>query len=145
MMGNASSMKVSKRVAPLALLAAALVLGTGCSRERGNVVGRVTFQGKPVTNARVVFCDPEYGTYITAALDADGRFEMRTAEGPGLWVGPYKVTIVPELEEPPIGPAPPPKPRPAPPVPPKYMDPRTTPLVVDVEETNDPFEFDLQP
>jgi len=138
-------MKTFREVATLAVLAGALALGAGCSRERGNVVGRVTFQGKPVTHARIVFCDPEYGTYITAALDADGRFEMRTAEGPGLWVGTYKVAIVPELEEPPLGPAPPPKPRPAPLVPPKYMDFRTTPLVVDVEESNGPFEFDLQP
>lgn len=137
-------MKIFRQVTAVTL-AGTLALVAGCSRERGSVVGRVTFQGKPVTGARIVFSDPEYGTYITAALDADGRFEMRTAEGPGLWVGTYKVTIVPELEDPPIGPAPPPKPRTPPPVPPKYMDPRTTPLIVDVDETNKPFEFDLQP
>ncbi|MCR4415884.1 MAG: carboxypeptidase-like regulatory domain-containing protein [Thermoguttaceae bacterium] len=135
----------SRLATTAAMLALASLAVCGCGRETGNVSGRVTFQGKPVTDARIMFSDPEYGTYFTAPLDANGRFEMRSAEGPGLWVGPYKVTILPKIEDPPIGPAPPPKPRPGPNIPAKYRDPKTTPLSVEVQEKNEPFNFDLEP
>ncbi len=129
----------------IAALALASLAACGCGRETGKVTGRVTFQGKPVTEGRIMFSDPEYGTYFTAPLDANGRFEMRTAEGPGLWVGPYKVTILPSIVDPPIGPAPPPKPRPVLNIPARYRDPKTTPISVEVGASNEPFDFVLEP
>ena len=127
--------------ATVALVAAAVA---GCGKDRGNVSGKVTFNGQPVSEGEVQFYDREYGAFFTAKLGADGTFAARTAEGPGLWIGTYRVAIVPAREDPPIGSTAPPKPKPTV-IPPKYWDPKTSDLKVEVDNSSKSFDFELTP
>jgi hypothetical protein len=129
------------RAAAALVLAAALA---GCGKERGGVSGKVTLQGQPVSEGEVQFYDREWGAFMTAKLNADGSYVVRTADGPGLWVGTYQVAIVPAREDPPLGSTAPPAPKPFK-VPPKYWDPKTSGLKITVEDSNRPFDFDLSP
>jgi len=128
-----------------------LLLCAGCGPEgppRGAVKGRVTFGGDPITGAMVVFEDA--GLAPSANLDADGRFELRTSEGPGLPVGTYKVAVMPGRmmesgeESPLAGKKQPPRPKPSTKVAEKYHKSATSGLTAEVRDgENKPFEFDL--
>jgi len=94
------------RCIPLRLLeilaAAALVVAPGCGSDNGltlaKVSGKVTYNGKPVTNGTVFFKPDEstgtVGPGAAAALKADGTYIMST-ENPndGVIVGTHKVGI----------------------------------------------------
>jgi hypothetical protein len=82
----------------LALLAMGLVsggLGCGSSSGVGQVTGRVTYRGEPVTKGAVVFEDNERGISVNAPLGGDGAFTARTHDLPGLPPGTYKLAVSP--------------------------------------------------
>jgi len=70
--------------------------GCGSGPPRGLLAGRVTNRGQAVTKARIYFENAEQGTGAVVELNEQGRFEVATAEGPGLPPGVYQVAIKPQ-------------------------------------------------
>ena len=126
----------------------------GCNRQQEipelvPVTGKVTFAGKPLADAMVVFmpADPaeEEGlTEIvrpTARTDAEGSYELAWSDNSGAPPGKYNVIIMAfkpraetdDSEE-----------RPASLIPERYGDPKTSGLARDVKEDGDNvINFDL--
>ena len=78
------------------------VAGCGAPREElGPVSGRLTLDGKPVTNAVVMFQDDARGIYMQAEVDEQGRFEVSMAAGYGLPLSTYAVSVRPSGKLPP--------------------------------------------
>ena len=125
----------------------------GCTAKppaRGVVQGRVTLGSKPVTGATVLFENTGTGVAINAALDQDGRYEVKSHQGAGLLPGTYRVAVVPGRimgpDEAPIfaDAAPAPASGPASPIPEKYYSLSSSGLQIEVKEgANPPFEFAL--
>jgi hypothetical protein len=73
-----------------------LLLSAGCGPSRPNtasVSGRVTFQGKPVTEGTIVF-QPENGRPGMSQIGPDGSYSLRTFDpGDGALLGRHRVTI----------------------------------------------------
>lgn len=73
----------------------ALPAALGCSDsglKLAEVSGVVTVDGKPMEYVGVVF-HPEFGPIATGNTDAEGRFELVTANRSGALVGNHVVTI----------------------------------------------------
>jgi hypothetical protein len=67
----------------------------GCNRSGLNLAyvdGVVTYNGKPVEHAGVLF-KPEVGPFAMGTTDAEGKFTLITANQPGAIVGEHKVGI----------------------------------------------------
>lgn len=81
--------------------ACAVMLGmlAGCGRgERlGEVGGRVTLDGTPLTDVTVMFASGGLGVARMASVDASGSYAMKTHAVAGLPPGRYGVSIVPGL------------------------------------------------
>lgn len=126
-----------------------LLLCGGCgtsSPPMGDVEGKVTFGGKPVAGANVVFENAERGWLRTAELDAAGAYlmkDVKTAE--------YKVSIQPPTPQTPnenthpdgkfvvtAGMIPDPKN-----IPKSYREAHTSKLSADVKSGLNRFDFDL--
>jgi hypothetical protein len=60
----------------------------------GQVSGKVTFEGQPVTEGVVSFFSSELGYASDASLGPDGSYTVVTGDG-GLVVGKYQVAIMP--------------------------------------------------
>ena len=77
----------------LAAIAASL---SGCSSSKDPplvaATGVVTFQGKPLGNATVVFI-PDKGLPAMGKTDSDGKFTLSTGTRKGVGVGPAKATV----------------------------------------------------
>jgi hypothetical protein len=132
---------------PAAMLALALV---GCGRAGppiSSVSGKVTLNGKPVTNADICFASPE-GYGASARLSANGEFRLGSQYGRGIPRGQYRVSIVPRRSE--TGPSPF-DPAPSGPkalktsseIPGKYQDMATSGLTANVDREQCVFTFDL--
>lgn len=88
-------------VLALGIGALAVALPGGCSRKAPprptTVRGAVTFQGKPLPGALVVFSpDPERGGAGKAArarVGPDGRFELKQGDVPVVAPGWYRVSL----------------------------------------------------
>ncbi len=65
------------------------------------MTGRLACDGKPVTNAIVLFQDNGRGIHIKAVVDGEGRFEVSMAAGYGLPLGKYAVAVRPTTSQPP--------------------------------------------
>lgn len=133
----------------LGFVAAILCLLVGCSgppaEPRGKVSGKVTFDQKPVTEGQVVFSNSDMGIFLTAALKADGSFELLTPQGPGLSLGKYRVSITPPVIEYPPGPPPPGyQLKTFPNIPSQYRDPATSSFVAEVKLGENSFTFEMQ-
>ncbi len=132
---------------PVALVLLGLCL-TGCGGPReilGKVSGKVTFQGEPVSEGLVIFSNTDKGVYMTAKLGPDGSYAVKMAEGSGLPLGTYQVSITPPLVEVPLGPMlTPPKPRAFPNIPPKYRRNETSGLTLTVEQGDNTFDVDME-
>ena len=94
----------------LALLFSSVVAGCGKKNGVGSVHGTVTYHGKPVPNALVVFMPETPGSLPASGLtDDNGRYELMTSvKGDGASVGNHRVTITargPDKERPgaPVG------------------------------------------
>ena len=128
------------------LMISAIAL-SGCkpSEKLGRIGGKVTFQGKPVSEGIVLFSCIDKGVNMTAALAKDGSYEIIMAKGAGLPLGAYRVCVTPPPEFYPIGQPAPPKPKPYPNIPAKYRNYQTSGLTVTVEDGENPFDIDMTP
>ena len=138
------------RLAATGLLLASVAACAG-GPVRGPVSGRVTINDKPVAAATVFFESAEAGVGMNAALDSDGRYEVKSHQGVGLPVGTYKVAILPggimTADE--LGPkateAKAARPKPSTIIPEKYHKTATSGITVEVKAQNEPFDFKLVP
>jgi hypothetical protein len=67
----------------------------GCNRNGLNLAyvdGIVTYNGKPVEHAGVLF-KPDAGPFATGTTDAEGKFTLITANNPGALIGEHKIGI----------------------------------------------------
>jgi hypothetical protein len=81
----------------LAALLASAICGCGSKSipPWGRLSGTVTLDGKPAKTVTVVFENRDKGVCMTATTDDAGRYAMRTAEVAGLFVGDYRVSVLP--------------------------------------------------
>ena len=118
----------------------------GCSRGPavGEVSGKVTFGGKPVTEGTITFINPATESVAAASLQQDGSYVVSTPEG-GLVVGDYVVMVNPLIYVDRSNPRTPPSPveRPAPNIPEKYRNQGRTPLRASVKIGANTFNFDM--
>jgi hypothetical protein len=74
----------------------AVLCCTGCGQSDGlnlaEAGGKVTYQGKPVPNATVVFM-PQDGLPAIGMTDDEGRFEFNTGGRPGATVGGGAISV----------------------------------------------------
>ena len=136
------------RCMPIGLgLAAVLIALAGCGRSGGlttvKVTGTVTHKGKPAQGVMVTFV-PEKGRPASGITDASGRFVLSTLKpGDGAMPGKHAVTLTESFQD-----KPPPMPGMGGPLPsrfpPRYGDPKKTPLAREVQAggKND-FPFDI--
>ena len=128
-------------------LAAVLIALAGCGRSDGlttvKVTGTVVHKGKPAQGVMVTFL-PEKGRPASGVTDVSGRFVLSTLKpGDGVVPGKHAVTLSESFQD-----KPPPFPGMGAPLPsrfpPKYGDPKTTPLTREVQSggKND-FPFDV--
>jgi hypothetical protein len=110
--------------------------------ERYPVLGRVTFEGAPVSDGTVMFHHRD--TTAGGKIGADGRFRVT---GAGLKPGTYHVAILPPdpfLNSPPNFRDGPPRQRPEfPEFPQKYRSPLSSGIEVVVEETDNYFQLSM--
>jgi hypothetical protein len=84
------------RTAAGAMASLLLLAVVGCNRSGLDLVpvtGEVTFKGAPVVGAGVMFVPTQAGLPGMAVTDANGQFELKTANESGAQVGNYQVTI----------------------------------------------------
>jgi hypothetical protein len=91
-------MRGARRVGWRGLALLALLLA-GCGKQEATaVMGRVTFQGQPLTDGAIVFApDPDRNGAEELAIgliQPDGRYQLRTAKGPVVAAGWYRITII---------------------------------------------------
>lgn len=84
------------------LLLLLVVLTGGCRRGEptARVMGHVTGGGRAPTGAMVLAENRERGILATAAIEADGRYELRTGPNRGLPLGEYRMAVVPQPPRP---------------------------------------------
>ncbi len=131
-----------------ALAVASLVCLAGCQRgeELGHVTGKVSFKGQPVPSGFVIFANSAKGVYMTAPLDADGKFEVVMAKGAGLPLGEYQIGVSPPLMDHPLGPIEePPEADKRKDIPRHYREPSTSGLEHEVKSGENVIELDLKP
>ena len=120
----------------------------------GDVTGTVTYNGKPVADASIVFLPKTKDTRAAVAVtDASGYYSLNTSgELAGAIVGPFQVSIV--ARAPYDGPVPEGV-SPAyakelyqnegkPLIPEKYFSPQTSGLTADVKPGDNRFDFELK-
>lgn len=76
----------------------AVCLFVGCKPQGppvATVKGKVTLAGKPVPAGIVIFQSEDGTRAVTADLNAQGEYEMKTHEAAGLLPGKYKVALKP--------------------------------------------------
>ena len=99
--GLAGSVMAHPRVA--AGIAVALVaiwlFWPGADEHEAYVSGQIQLDGKPLSNAAIMFTDPDAGWGASASLDENGEFEISTLRG-GLQPGRYLISLMPERPEP---------------------------------------------
>lgn len=79
-----------------ALLIIVVLACAGCGEKTGviPISGKVTYQGKPIANARVVFTPKAGGRPADGNTNADGAYRLGTfMAGDGALPGEYSVTV----------------------------------------------------
>jgi hypothetical protein len=119
---------------------------SGCGKpgpKAWPMTGTVTFQGRPVSAASIRFRNPQSGIDLVARLDAEEKYAVETAAGPGLPEGTYQVAILPGGKSSPVGTfgvAPIPN---RPDIPEKYRSTATSGLSVTVKSDDAVFNVDM--
>lgn len=136
---------------PVARFATWLLLGTvfGCGEAPEPyraIQGRVTYQGKPVPHAVVVFESTAQELTIAADADEQGIYKaIRSVNVPGLPIGSYRVAVTPPLFYPGLGPV---GKNPGPPtrddIPASYRESATSGLAIDVRKEGSAASFDIE-
>ena len=117
--------------AAVAVLVLAVVM-TGCGRRfpMAEVSGKVTLDGKPLSDATVMFV-PEKGFAAAGTLQPDGTFRLISGRpGDGAVIGSHKVAVMPANPLKAHFPA-------------KYQNAETRGFSVEVKAGKNSFEFDL--
>jgi hypothetical protein len=131
-----------------AILIAAVLLTAGCGRPYlGVATGIVTSGGKPMARGIVQFESRADGRAYIAPLDDARRFRFQEAAGHSLPPGRYAVAVKPPTTLPSLTFVPPreTKPEDYSDIPPRYHDPATSGLAVELKaDTNEPLRFDLE-
>ncbi|MDI9445306.1 MAG: carboxypeptidase-like regulatory domain-containing protein [Planctomycetota bacterium] len=124
----------------LSAIACALWCG-GCGSSEpptGQVAGKVTYQGEPVTKGVVTFVNSETGIGASSELDSSGAYRIESVRA-----GDYQVAI-----QPPSAPSPEEMAEGAKaeksPIPAKYHDPQASGLTATVNEGANTADFDVQ-
>jgi hypothetical protein len=123
----------------------------GCGHQTGPtagvktypVTGTVTYQGKPLPEATVMFRSTDGQYTASGRTDLEGKYRLTTASpGDGAPAGEYRVAII-AIEAPPADeeekPGPPPKSL----IPTKYNQPETSGLTAVVAEKENVIDFNL--
>lgn len=77
-------------------LAAVSMIG-GCTDSTvGTAEGTVKLPTGPLTAGSVNFYHPETGFSITAPIQSDGSFKVKTSKGEWIPVGEYQIAVVPD-------------------------------------------------
>jgi hypothetical protein len=118
----------------------------GCSSGpvRGEVQGKVTFQGNPVKEGKVTFLSPQGLGDAEADINSDGSYAVRG----GVVVGDYIVEVKPPvvMVDTDPGKSPPaPMEKKAPDIPRKYRMQGTTPLKASVKAGKNDINFEMTP
>ena len=132
-------------IALCGLVLAAGMAGCNSGPAVGDVQGRVTFEGKPVTEGSISFFNPQLGAGADAPLSGDGAYVIKTRIR-GLQVGDYIVFITPETYLDKSDPTTPParvEKNPAN-IPKKYRRQGTSPLKATVKEGKNEIHFDMK-
>lgn len=140
-----------------ACVAAFVALSAGCGSSGPAywpICGKVTFQGKPVTNGEMRFCNSKAGIDVVESLNTEGQYTVVTAVQKGLPEGQYQVAVMPKLDFSRVKsdqngfPIPSTMPSEAernpPNIPPKYRDPMTSGLKIAVKPETNTFDVDMQ-
>lgn len=96
-----------------------------------------------MSEASIRFSNPQAGIDLIAKLDADGKYAVVTADGPGLPEGTYRVAIMPGGRSAPVGTFGRPPASDRPDIPEKYRSPVTSGLSVTVKPDIADFDVDL--
>jgi hypothetical protein len=133
------------RALALAFATAALTAFLGCSSgpATGDVEGKVTFKGQPVTEGTVTLLNATQGGAAEGQLGPDGRFSI-----PKVVVGEYVVVVNPptQMADTDPGKSPPaPVEKPVKNIPMKYRQQGTTDLKAAVKEGKNEVNLDLRP
>ncbi len=131
----------------LSLLIISLLGFSGCKEPEklGRIGGKVTFQGKPVTEGLVLFSCIDKGVNMTAQLKKDGSYEIIMAKGAGLPLGEYRVCVSPPVPFYQIGEKPPARPKQYPNIPAKYRNNQTAALTTTVIDGDNRFDIEMKP
>jgi len=124
--------------------AAALLVGCSQAPPMGQVSGKVTFQGQPVTEGSITFLNLKEGGTAGADLSADGTYTVAGGAVPG----DYTVVINPptEIVDTDPGKSPPaPMEKNMPNIPPKYRMQGTTTLSATIKAGPNTCDFDMLP
>ena len=127
-----------------AMLMAAGLAGCKFGPPTGEVRGKVTFKGNPVTEGTITFLNPSGGGNGEAQIGKDGSYEVRG----GLTVGDYIVLVTPPLHLVDTDPGKTPPSlveKPAPNIPQKYRGQGSSPLRVKIEKGKNEHDFDMKP
>jgi hypothetical protein len=133
------------RIGPALVVAVVLSLA-GCQGPKkkpvGEVFGKVTFEGRPVSHGIVTFMNSDAGDGDEATLNPDGTYAVKTP----LPVGEYRVFIIPpvvyqkvDVRGPEVGVEMATKE-----IPPKYRTIGTTDLKATVKEGRNECNFDMK-
>ena len=121
----------------ICLLSCLLLIDCDSSRTLGRVSGRVSLDGQPCGGLIVVFACTEQRAFITASVGEDGRYAVQMAEGHGLPLGTYEVSIRPV---PPTNWDRPPR---TTQIPTRYRDAKSSGLKLTVEEGENQFDIPM--
>ena len=115
------------------------MISVSCNSDLATVEGRVTHDGKPLANAKVVFVAPGRPMAV-ATTDDDGHYQVRTGSRIGIAPGNYKVAVSAyQTVAGPQGEAPIPVLR----TPPRYNSADHSGLAADVQNGRNSVDFEL--
>lgn len=134
-------MSLSKNTVPFLIFALMLTVAVsaGCgrgssAREQGEVTGKVTLNGVPLTNGSVNFYSSNSGAGALCPLDESGSYRIKYLNAPDT----YTVTLL-GPEQIPGQPAPPPSE-----IPTKYQSSSTSGLTVELKQGRNTFDISLE-
>ncbi|WP_339728932.1 carboxypeptidase-like regulatory domain-containing protein [uncultured Gimesia sp.] len=156
-MHNLFMMNQPKQVFMSGLVLATLCL-VGCGGgstlpegDTGTVTGKVTFNGKPVSEgASIVFLHKDKGITASSAIAADGSYALRMRREDAILVGDYQIGVTPptveltpaEAEAVNTGKELPEKEWPE--IPKKYRNPETSGVTFTVKAGENTFDLDMK-
>ena len=125
-----------------ALLSSLMAMSCTAKAPTGEVAGKVTFEGKAVTEGIISFMNPEAGTGDEARLAPDGAYALKAP----LPTGDYRVSVMPLVvrENDPKTGFEVATEKPAPDIPQKYRTIGTTDLKAKIEPGKNVHDFNMK-